>query len=302
MMAGNMLRRSFLFSPALAAGQDVAKKWPNPVVDVHFHPRETPEASAAHLDGCGVERAVLLTNITQEARAKAAVAKYPQRFTRFTAMDATKLEVEALRRSAVGAMGLGEFKSHVACDGPEMQRVYALGAELGLPVLLHFGEYEQYPGEGTFNTGLARFGKMLAKYPKTMFIGHADFFWANISAEVPAGQPYPTGPVKRGGLTDRLLADHANLYADLSANSCRNALARDLEFSRDFLRRHQEKLMFGSDCSCTDGRGAGQRSQAPLIKGRCVARETLTALQTLTTPEVFRKLTWGNAMRILRLG
>jgi predicted TIM-barrel fold metal-dependent hydrolase len=104
--------------------------------------------------------------------------------------------------------------------------------------------------------------------------------------------------VKRGGLTDRILSDYGNLYADLSANSCRNALARDPEFSADFLARHQNKLMFGSDCSCRDGRGAGQRSQQPLIKDKCVARETLTAL---TKPDVFRKLTWSNAVRLLKL-
>jgi predicted TIM-barrel fold metal-dependent hydrolase len=297
-----MNRRNFLLAPALATlAQDTPPKWPNPVIDVHFHPRPTPEANAAHLDGAGVDRAVLLTNITREADAKAAIAKYPKRFVRFTAMDANKLDIDALRASARGALGLGEFKSHVACDGPEMQRVYALGAELGLPVLLHFAEYEQYPGEGTWNTGFARFAKMLKKYPKTLFIGHADYFWASISAEVPANTPYPTGPVKRGGLSDKLLADHANLVADLSANSCRNALARDPDFSRDFLSRHQDKLMFGSDCSCQNGRGANQKSTQPLIKNKCVARETLTALQQLTTPAVFRKLTLTNAERLLKL-
>ena len=294
-----MQRRTLLFTPALTLAQ--APTWPNPVIDVHFHPRATPEANAAHLDGCGVQRAVLLTHITQEAAAKAAAAKYPQRFVRFTAMDATKLDLDALRKSAEGAHGLGEFKSHVACDGPEMQRVYALASELGLPVLQHFAEYEQYPGEGTFNTGLVRFGKMLQKYPKTLFIGHADFFWASISADVPANTPYPTGPIQRGGLSDKLLTGYANLVADISANSARNALNRDPDFSRDFLARHQDKLMFGSDCSCQDGHGKGQRSTQPLIKDKCVARETLTALKSLTTPEVFRKLTLTNATRLLKL-
>jgi uncharacterized protein len=284
----------------MVAAQEDVPRWPNEIIDVHFHPRASVEANVAHLDGCGVARAVLLTRITQEAQAKAAVAAHPKRFARFTAMDATQLDLEALRRSAQGAIGLGEFKSHVACDGPEMQRVYALASELGLPVLLHFSEYEQFPGEGVFNTGLARFAKMLEKYPRTLFIGHADFFWASISAEV-AAAPYPTGPVKRGGLTDRLLGEYPNLVADLSANSCRNALARDLDFSRDFLRRHQDKLMFGSDCSCADGRGKGQRSTQPLIRGRCVARETLAALRELTAPEVFRKLTLTNAERLLKI-
>jgi hypothetical protein len=35
------------------------------------------------------------------------------------------------------------------------------------------------------------------------------------------------------------------------------ALSRDLEFSPGFITRHKSKLIFGSDCSCTDGHGAG---------------------------------------------
>ena len=107
--------------------------------------------------------------------------------------------------------------------------------------------------------------------------------------------------MKRGGVTDRFLSDFPNLYGDLSANSGRNSLARDPEFAADFLKRHQDKLMFGSDCPCTDGAGAGQVSQEPLIKGKCVARETLTALKQLTTPDVFRKITWTNGTKLLRI-
>ena len=41
------------------------------------------------------------------------------------------------------------------------------------------------------------------------------------------------------------------------ANSCNNALNRDPEFMRGFLARHQDKLLFGSDCACLDGKGKG---------------------------------------------
>jgi ferredoxin-thioredoxin reductase catalytic subunit len=87
----------------------------------------------------------------------------------------------------------------------------------------------------------------------------------------------------------------------MSANSGRNALNRDPEFTAEFLRRHQNKLMFGSDCSCRDGRGTGQASKEPLIMGKCVARETLTALKTAASAEVFRKITWSNAVGLLKL-
>ena len=56
-------------------------------------------------------------------------------------------------------------------------------------------------------------------------------------------------------------------------------------FTRDFLTRHQDKLIFGSDCSCTDGKGAGtsqaNNPAAARLAGKCVARETLTLLRAL---------------------
>jgi hypothetical protein len=38
-----------------------------------------------------------------------------------------------------------------------------------------------------------------------------------------------------------------------------------------------------------------------LIAGKCIARETLTALKELTSPEVFRKITWQNAVKLLKI-
>jgi hypothetical protein len=40
---------------------------------------------------------------------------------------------------------------------------------------------------------------------------------------------------------------------------------------------------------------------APLLQGKCVARLTLTAMTELTTPEIFRKLAWTNAHRLIGL-
>ena len=173
--------------------------------------------------------------------------------------DITTPGAEARLAQAVkdGALGFGEMKFHVAADGPELQRVYALAAELGVPVLVHFQEVEHFEGEGLWGTGFKRFEAMLKKYPKTTFIGHADAFWANVDAKYANEAAYPTGPITRGGITDRLLGDYANLFGDLSANSGNNAMSRDADFTPDFLQRHQDKLIFGSDCSCADGKGAG---------------------------------------------
>ncbi len=307
-----MNRRQFVgtivgaaITPSLQAQND-APNWGGPVIDIHHHWRTPVELNTAHMDGAGITRALLLT----DARADADAAMMPKdRFARFTSVNLANLSperldanIDTLRRAhAAGSLGFGEMKSQVQVDGPEMRRVFALAAELGLPVTIHFQEVTQQTSVGTFNMGLTRLPALLKEFPKTTFIGHADFFWANVSADVPKDDAYPTGPVKRGGLTDKMLSDYENLWGDLAAYSGRNMLARDEEFSRDFLKRHQNKLMFGSDCFCRDGKGTGQTNPFPLMKGKCIARETLTALKQLTEPAVFRKLTWTNAMGLLKL-
>jgi hypothetical protein len=59
--------------------------------------------------------------------------------------------------------------------------------------------------------------------------------------------------------------------------------------------------MFGCDCSCRDGHGAGQGSKQPLIAGKCVARETLTALKQMTSSELFRQITWQNGTKLMKI-
>jgi hypothetical protein len=109
----------------------------------------------------------------------------------------------------------------------------------------------------------------------------------------------------RGGITDEWLSDYPNLFGDLSANSGNNALTRDQSFTADFLKRHKEKLLFGSDCSCNDGHGAGisqgGNPGAARLAGKCVARETLTVLKANTTPDLFHTLVWVNGHRIYKL-
>ena len=298
-----MINRRELLYGALAASRLAAQDAPNwggNVLDVHQHARG-PGSEWMHMQGCGVTHAVLLTRAADEEHSKEEMKKRPDRFIRFVSIDVTRPDaIDTLRNAAKGgASGFGEMKSRVACDSPEMRRVYDLANELGLPVTIHFSDYPQFQGDTSYNEGIARLPALLKAYPKMTFIGHADAFWANISADVPATS-YPTGKVKPGGLTDKLLADYPNLYGDMSANSCRNALGRDTEFAAGFLARHQNKLMFGSDCPCRDGRGTGQPSQQPLIKGKCVARETLTAAKELTSPAVFRKITWENGTKLLK--
>jgi predicted TIM-barrel fold metal-dependent hydrolase len=260
------------------------------------------------MQGCEVSNAMLLARANGAEQIQEMQAKYPHVFAWAASTDITKPNAEDVLKAALkqGARGFGEIKFHVACDGPELRRMYELAGEMNVPILIHFQEVDHFPGEGAWSTGYQQhFEGMLKAYPKTKFVGHADAFWANVSADYHNQAAYPTGPIERGGLTDRLLSDYPNLYGDLSANSCNNALSRDAEFTHDFLKRHQDKLIFGSDCSCADGKGGGisqsNNPTAARMNGKCVARETLTLLKRSSDAQAFRKMTWENGHRLWQI-
>jgi predicted TIM-barrel fold metal-dependent hydrolase len=291
----------------LAAQPLTENLWGGPVVDCHHHIRRG-EQNIVHLDGCGMSNAMMLARSNSADDIKAIDAQFPGRIlgwfasSNIAAPDAEDVLTKAVKS---GAIGLGELKFHVEAAGPELRRMYALAAELQVPVLIHFQEVPHTPTEGVFSIGFKNFEVMLKAYPKTTFIGHADAFWANISADYANQDAYPSGKIVPGGITDKLLSDYPNLYGDLSANSGNNAITRDPEFTPAFLKRHMNKLIFGSDCSCTDGKGSGTSQagnpSASRLAGKCVARETLTVLKKTVSANDFKKLTWENAHRVYRL-
>ena len=297
-------------TPALAQGGAAADppRWPSPVIDMHFHLRGTPELNLAHQRGAGVTAACLLTPASRIEQALALRAADPAMFPAwFVAADIASPDAEAQLTAGIkaGARGFGEMKSRVASDGPQMRRAYALAADLDVPVLIHFQEVTATQPQGDFNTGFKDFAKVLQANPRTKFIAHGNAFWANISGDYDGTADYPTGPVAPGGVADRLLSDYPNLYGDLSANSGNTALWRDAGFARPFLARHQDKLHFGSDCGCLDGRGQVANRPDPVTPVRnhhkCMARETLGLMSGLATPQVFRKIAWTNGRRLAGL-
>ena len=214
------------------------------MLDIHLHLRPDGESNLAHTNGSDVTKAVLLTRVQSVDQSKALAEKHPGRFVWFVSADLQKPESPVLLTKAVkdGALGLGEIKNQVECDGPEMKRMYALAADLNVPIQIHFGDVPQASGNAVFNGGFKRFDSMLKAFPRTKFIAHADTFWANVSADYAYDTAYPSGPIKPGGISDKWLSDYANLWADMSANSCNNFLNRDPDFTAGFLARHQDKL------------------------------------------------------------
>jgi uncharacterized protein len=307
----SMQRRTFLISLTASAASNLHAQsdpqWGGPVLDTHLHLRANADACYTHMQGCGVTHAVLLTGAADQERAKAEMEKRPGHFVRSVRTDPAQPDSDKVLRDALkaGSVSIGEMKFHVALDSPEMRRVYDVAAELKVPVMMHIQDFPHFAGETPYNTGYPQFDKVLRAHPRTTFIGHADLFWAHISADVPTDRGYPAGPIKPGGLTDKFLSDFPNLYADMSANSGNNALSRDPAFTRGFVARHKDKLIFGSDCSCSDGIGGGvsqgNNPEAARLAGKCVARETLGVLKAAASPEVFRKITWENGAKLFKV-
>ena len=181
--------------------------------------------------------------------------KYADRLAWMCCLDPREPELaggaldDTLRKyQSEGAVGFGEACAPMWIDDPEMQRVFRCLEELGLPVLMHMAP-KPMSGYGLADDpGLPRLEKMLKAYPKLIFIGHSQIFWSEIAADCPPEQraEFPSGRVSPGRIAE-LMETYPNLYADLSAMSGYNALARDLAHAAAFLNRYQDRLMYGSD-------------------------------------------------------
>lgn len=306
-------RRAFLqttlataCSRALVAQDSPA---PEPVIDIHQHMNyhlRSDEHLLLHQQVMGITTSIILPAGTYVSRpsthdgksnglaakcatteaardfAKAHADSYLWACNEVTDLDTAPAELEKWLKQ--GACMIAEQKFKVECDSPESQKLYELAAAYNVPILLHFQHL-------TYNLGYDRFHTMLAKYPKTNFIGHAQAFWGNIDRQHDQMVNYPKGKVTAGGLTDRYLADYPNMFADMSAGSGLLALTRDEEHTRGFLKRHQDKILYGSDCADHLGRGPG-----------CQGAQTLATLRKLAENKaVERKILFENAKKLFRL-
>ena len=143
-----------------------------------------------------------------------------------------------------GAKGFGEHKPGVPIDDPRSQMLYEACGELHLPIVFHLDEQRN-----TDAPGLPGLERMLAKFPQTVFIGHAQGWWSSVSGDATRVDlaRYPRAPVTPGGTVDRLMDKYPNIYGDLSAGSGANAISRDPKWGREFLIRRADRLLFGSD-------------------------------------------------------
>ena len=308
-------RREFLGASALltlaaTTGCKSLGRGPDPIIDIHQHLGYSGRSDAemmAHQTAMGVTRTILLpagrsvntasthNGVSNGLQAEALGNEACYRFAKahrkhylFASCEVPDLpdavqEIEKYLK--LGGVAVAELKFGVECDSPEMQRIYQVAADYRVPVLMHW-QFKMY------YYGFDRFYKMLEKYPQTNFIGHAQTWWANIDKSYKDEMGlYPKGKVTPGGITDRYLSDYPNMYGDLSAGSGLNAFTRDEDHGRDFIGRHQDKLLFGSDCNDRDGHGS-----------KCSGAQMIAAIRRLSpSKEVERKLLYQNARRVFRI-
>ena len=311
-------RRAFLRLSAAAAGSSVAPlsicraeaEKPHPVIDIHQHTNYAGRTDAQmlkHQKTMGITRTVLLPagipvelESTHHGRSNGLAARiwgngsayrlvraFPNIYSFFAneVPDVPGAVTEIEKYLELGAVGIGEQKFNLDVDSKPMHEIFALARAHRVPVLIHF-QHKMY------NHGLDRFHKVLEKYPQVNFIGHAQTWWGNIDKAHDQSVMYPKGKVTPGGITDRLLADYPNMFGDLSAGSGQNSLTRDEEHAADFIRRHQEKLFYGSDCDDHAGEGDG-----------CSGAGTLAIIRRLAASrDAERKILYENARRVIFRG
>lgn len=299
-------------SPVRADDKTAARKIK--YIDIHTHVGRyywgkelTLEGLIKLMDKNGIERACVLPLISPEAGlfpqtvedALIAFKKYPDRIIPFCVIDPRsnsgnpkrfgRIDLESMvallqKYKELGCKGFGEHQVGLPFDHPLMMTVYEACEKVDLPILFHLDDIR-----GIDSPGLPRLENVLKTYPKLRLIGHAAGFWASISGDVTMADfgryPKIPTPIKAGGALDRLLAKYPNLYCDLSEPGGYAAIARDQKFGREFIIRHADRCLFGTDYLMAD-------HQVPQFD----------LLDSLDLPEdVQYKVYRGNAIRVLKL-
>lgn len=186
-----------------------------------------------------------------------------------------------------GVRVCGEWSYRMLLDDPRALQLFWKAGELGAPVVLHLDvpflpdrDGNQVYQKHWYGGGAEPLERTLKACPDTIIVGHAPGFWRYISGDEPtATETYPSGPIQPGGVLHRLFDEYPNLWADLSAGSGLTAISRDVDHGRDFILKHQDRLMFGRD-------DRGDKLQQ--------------FLPTLDLPqEVMEKVLYKNALRLV---
>ncbi|HZT31545.1 MAG TPA: amidohydrolase [Bryobacteraceae bacterium] len=295
-MPSNQISRRMLLAAAACA--PLVEAAAEPIIDIHQHTNyagRTDDELIAHQRKMGITKTILLPagrkyglaagaggNDTCVAVARRLPKEYVYFANELPDIPETREVLEKYLK--MGAIGIGEQKFHVDCDSQYIQLVASIAQEFHVPVLMHFQH-------NTYNLHIERFHTILEKYPRVNFIAHAQTFWANIDKNCDQVTLYPKGKVTPGGISDRLLSDYANFYGDMSAGSGLNAMLRDEDHARGFLERHQDKLLYGSDCDDRVGEGP-----------KCSGSQQIATIRRLApSKKIERKILYDNARKLMKI-
>jgi predicted TIM-barrel fold metal-dependent hydrolase len=290
------------------------------IIDIHLHthfPRHpgvnrggsyhfpSPDVIIKMMDENGVAKAVVLPVVSPECmyslvtpeEVLAICEQHPGRFIPFCNVDprfmtnSPKADFMSLFRAykELGCKGIGEYFPNIPLDDPLNLNVFRQAEEIGFPVTFHLaaeigGYYGCYD-----EPGLPRLEKVLKQFPKLVFLGHSQVFWAEMG---PLRDPeerkgYPKGPVVKEGRVVELMRKYPNLHGDLSAGSGYNAIARDPEFGYRFLEEFQDRLYWGTDIDVVP-------INLPIVPYfRKLKKEKLIS------ETAYEKITWKNATKLL---
>ena len=221
----------------------------------------------------------------------------PERFMLGFCPDPRRPDAIGRLKSAVAEFGIcmcAEFKLRMMLDNPDAVRMFRYCAEAGLPVLVHIdyelnGREDGYPWPNWwYGGGVEALERALILCPETTFIGHAPGFWARISGDGRhLTESYPAGRVAPGGKLTELLDSYPNLCCDISAGSGHNALSRDLEFTKTFIEKYQDRIMYGRDyfdskhAELIDGLGLEES-----VRDKIYFKNALRILNTASRPDL----------------
>jgi len=291
-------------------------------IDIHLHtvrrkglPRDesgnnyaTPEELMGMMKKIGIDKGILLPGTIPECRKQFSTnedildvcARYPERFVPFCSIDPraegnspmSNLSRQLLYYKKEGCKGVGEMTANLYFDDPLVQNLFKHCEKCEMPILFHIGPQIGNCYGLVDDLHLPRLEKSLKKFPQLIFIGHSQPFWSEISGNVTDENrnTYPKGKVTSKGVVPRLMEKYPNLYGDISAGSGYNALTRDAEFGYRFIEKFQDKLFFGTDISF------------PLYKPHQAEFLRSAYKQGYISKEVFEKISWQNANRVLKLG
>ena len=150
-----------------------------------------------------------------------------------------------------GACGIGELMYNKRLDTPVFERLFEAAGKLHLPCTFHMSPREGVSYGVVDEPGLVCLEKLLQAFPDTIFMGHSQVFWIEMSGDAPKDDKgrsaWGEGPVVPGGRVPELFAKYPNLHGDLSANSGSRAIMRDPAFGLQFLETYQDRLVFATD-------------------------------------------------------